>query len=54
MPVYKIDNLIEKAWKMFTAKAYIHQYTKYENFEEEQLLNAFISTEQIVKNYKNI
>ena len=52
-PVYKIENLIEKAWQMFAARAYVHQYTKYANFEEEQLLNAFISTEQLIKNYKN-
>lgn len=54
MPVHKIDNLVAKAWKMFSAKAYVHQYTRYAGFEEEQLLNAFISTEQIVKNYKSI
>ncbi len=54
MPVYKIDSLIEKAWQMFSAKAYVHQYTKYANFEEENLLNAFIATEQIIKNYKSI
>jgi len=32
MPVYKIDSLIEKAWQMFSAKAYVHQYTKYQIF----------------------
>lgn len=54
MPVFKIDSLVNKAWNMFSAKAYIHQYVKYGNFEEEELLNAFIFTEQLIKNYKNI
>ena len=54
MPVFKIDSLVNKAWSMFSAKAYIHQYIKYGNFEEEELLNAFIFTEQLIKNYKNI
>jgi tubulin delta len=54
MPVYKIDRLVDKAWRMFSSKAYIHHYTKYGNFDEEQLLNAFIFAEQLVKNYKKI
>lgn len=54
MPVFKIDSLVDKAWNMFSAKAYVHQYVKYGNFEEEELLNAFIFTEQLIKNYKNI
>ena len=54
MPVFKIDSLVNKAWNMFSAKAYIHQYVKYGNFEEEELLNAFIFAEQLIKNYKNI
>ncbi len=54
MPVFKIDSLVSKAWKMFSAKAYVHQYTKYNNFEEENLLNAFVFTEQLIKNYKEI
>jgi len=54
MPVFKIDSLVSKAWNMFSAKAYIHQYVKYGNFEEEELLNAFIFAEQLIKNYKNI
>lgn len=54
MPVFKIDALVNKAWNMFSAKAYIHQYVKYGNFEEEELLNAFIFCEQVIKDYKNI
>ncbi|CAF0743996.1 unnamed protein product [Brachionus calyciflorus] len=54
LPAFKIDMLIEKAWKMFSSKAYLHQYIRYKGFKEENLLNAFIFTEKLVKNYKNL
>jgi tubulin delta len=50
MPVYKIDALVNKAWNMFTQKAFIHQYTKH-GFEEELFLNSFLFVEQLIKNY---
>lgn len=53
MPVYKIDSLVNKAWKMFTQKAFIHQYTKH-GFEEELFLNSFLFVEQLIKNYMSI
>lgn len=52
-PVYKIDSLVAKAWKMFTSKAYVHQYLKH-GFEEESFLNSFLFVEQLVKRYMNI
>ena len=54
LPAFKIDSLVGKAWRMFTSKAYVHQYVKYGNFEEEVLLNAFINAEQLIKNYKSL
>lgn len=54
LPAYKIETLVSKAWRMFSARAYVHQYVKYDNFEEEHLLNAFIFAEQLIKNYKNL
>jgi tubulin delta len=54
LPVFKIDTLVAKAWRMFGARAYIHQYMKYSGFEEEDLLNSFIFAEQLVKNYKKL
>ena len=54
LPVFKIDSLVAKAWKMFSSRAYIHQYARYEGFEEEDLLNAFIFAEQLIKNYKKL
>jgi tubulin delta len=52
LPVFKIETLLGKAWKMFSAKAYVHQYLRYENFEEEQILNSLMFAQQLVKNYK--
>ena len=54
LPAFKIDNLVAKAWRMYSSKAYVHQYVKYGNFEEEVLLNAFINAEQLIKNYKSL
>ncbi len=54
LPVFKIDSLVSKAWKMFSSRAYIHQYVKYNGFEEEDLLNSFIFAEQLIKNYKKL
>jgi tubulin delta len=53
-PALKLESLINKAWSMFSSKAYVHQYVKYGNFEEENLLHAFIFAEQLVKNYLKI
>lgn len=52
-PVYKIDNLVAKAWKMFTSKAYVHQYVKH-GFDEESFVNSFLFIEQLIKRYTNV
>ena len=52
-PVHKIDGLVSKAWKMFTSKAYVHQYVKY-GFDEENFLNSFLFIEQLIKRYLNV
>jgi tubulin delta len=54
LPVFKIDSLVSKAWQMFSSRAFIHQYVKYNGFEEEDLLNSFIFAEQLIKNYKKL
>lgn len=51
-PAFKVEQLVEKAWRMFDAKAYIHQYTRYGGFQEDDLLNALVFAQQLVKNYK--
>lgn len=48
----RVEQLLEKAWNMFDAKAYVHQYTRYDGFEEADLLNALVFAQQLVKNYK--
>lgn len=51
-PALKIEQLLSKAWQMFEARAYVHQYTRYDGFEETDLLNALIFAQQLVKNYQ--
>ncbi|XP_039252693.2 tubulin delta chain-like [Styela clava] len=48
-----LDTVINKAWNMFTAKAYLHQYTKY-GLEEEDFLNAFVKVENVVNSYRKL
>lgn len=48
-----LDNVISKAWNMFTAKAYLHQYTKF-GLEEEDFLNAFVKVENLLNSYKKL
>jgi len=45
-----LNLLCQKSWEMFTSRAYLHQYTRY-GLCEEDILNCFISTEQVIKNY---
>lgn len=51
-PALKIEQLVSKAWRMFNARAYVHQYTRYDSFEETDLLNALIFAQQLTKNYQ--
>jgi tubulin delta len=55
LPALKIDSqIVNKAWKMYSSKAYLHQYLRYESFEGEDMLNAFIFAEQLIKNYRKL
>ncbi len=45
-----LDRTIEKAWKMYCAKAYIHQYQKF-GLSEEHFMEAFVKVEQLLKDY---
>ena len=53
-PIFKIETLVAKAWNMYSHKSYIHQYLRYELFEENDFLNSFIFAEQLIKNYLSI
>ena len=48
-----LDQVCRKAWNMFSAGAYLHQYSKY-GFSQQDFLNSFVAVEQILKNYRTI
>lgn len=48
-----LDEVLEKAWNMYTYKAYLHQYKKYDVTEDDFMV-AFAKLESIVKMYKDI
>ena len=48
-----IDNLLSKCWKMYSAKAYLHQYSQH-GVEENDFLNCFVNLEGILKTYKKL
>ena len=45
-----LNSLCQQTWEMFTSRAYLHQYARY-GITEEDILNSFVSTEQVIKNY---
>ena len=45
-----LNSLCQRSWEMYTSRAYLHQYARY-GINEEDILNCFISTEQVIKNY---
>lgn len=52
-PVKSLDHIVHKAWDMFAARAYVHQYLKH-GLTEEEFLDCFACLEQVVKNYKDL
>ena len=51
--VTQLNSLCQQSWEMYTSRAYLHQYAKY-GISEEDILNCFISTEQVIKNYASV
>ena len=45
-----LNHIIQKAWDMFSAKAFFHQYEKF-GLTESDFLDSFARLEQIVGNY---
>lgn len=45
-----LNSLCQQSWEMFTSRAYLHQYARY-GISEEDMLNCFVSSEQVIKNY---
>lgn len=52
--LYKpLNTIVDKAWKMFTHKAYLHQYSKF-GLSEEEFVDAFVKIESVIKSYKSL
>lgn len=52
-PVAPLNSVVQKAWNMFTSRAYVHQYLKY-GMMEDHFVDSFASTEQIITNYSSL
>lgn len=52
-PVTPLDSVVQKAWNMFTSRAYVHQYLKY-GMTEDHFVDSFAATEQIIRNYSSL
>ena len=51
--VRPLEQVCRKAWNMFSAGAYLHQYNKH-GFSQQDFLNSFVEVEQMLKNYHTI
>lgn len=52
-PVVPLNSVVQKAWNMFTSRAYVHQYLKY-GMTEDHFVDSFAATEQIIRNYSSL
>lgn len=50
---YSFSNIVEKAWKSYSHKAHLHQYSKF-RIREEEFLESFAKMENIIKSYKEL
>ena len=48
-----LDSVCRKAWNMFSARAYLYQYTE-NGLSQEDFLESFACVEQLLKNYASI
>ncbi|XP_064401726.1 tubulin delta chain-like [Halichondria panicea] len=48
-----LNSVCRKAWNMYTAKAYVHQYEKY-GLDSEDFLSCFVTMEQLIKDYAGL
>lgn len=51
--IQPLDSVCQKAWNMYTAGAYVHQYERF-GLEADDFVESFITVEQIIKNYSTI
>ena len=52
-PIGPLNHVIEKAWNMFSSRAYIHQYMKH-GISEEDFIDSFVTLEQVIANYNKL
>ena len=48
-----LDRIVEKAWNMFTSKAYVHQYTRH-GLTEQHFTDCFATLEGIIYDYRKL
>ena len=48
-----VDAVSAAAWRMFGSRAYVHQYARY-GLGEDDFVDAFVKTEQIVRAYSDL
>ncbi|KAL4223799.1 Tubulin delta chain [Mactra antiquata] len=52
-PIVSLNSVIDKAWNMFSSRAYTHQYVKH-GLNEEDFVDSFVVLEQVVASYNNL
>lgn len=52
-PISSLNSVIDKAWNMFSSRAYTHQYVKH-GMTEEDFIDSFVMLEQVVASYNNL
>ncbi|XP_033747640.1 LOW QUALITY PROTEIN: tubulin delta chain-like [Pecten maximus] len=52
-PVRTLDHIVDKAWSMFSSRAYVHQYVRH-GLAEEDFLDSFVTLEQVIASYNNL
>lgn len=52
-PVRTLDTIVDKAWSMFSSRAYVHQYVRH-GMAEEDFLDSFVTLEQVIASYNNL
>ena len=51
--IQPLSNCVHKAWQMFNAHAYLHQYERY-GLMENDFIDSFGVVEQIIANYSKL
>ena len=52
-PLVSLNHMVDKAWNMFSSRAYVHQYFKH-GLTDEDFLDGFVTLEQVISSYKKL